>query len=186
MDCIYLFSTNQISNQTVLADALNNIIPGIEVFFDSEYSGYFVADSACFAELNSRLYEVQSELNDRISVLVAHKKDDLSARCLRDALAFFPNQCTFISDILFKQFSFGNFSSLHYLKAQFKELSPELLETVGAYLRCGMDGLGSAKYLNIHRNTFNYRLKEFIRITNLDIRDYHNALLLEIYFQYCK
>ncbi|MGN1075804.1 MAG: helix-turn-helix domain-containing protein, partial [Candidatus Enteromonas sp.] len=41
----------------------------------------------------------------------------------------------------------------------------------------------SAQTLFVHRNTFLYRLNKFIELTNLDIRDYHNALLLELYFQ---
>ena len=44
-------------------------------------------------------------------------------------------------------------------------------------------GLLASEALFVHRNTFNYRLNAFIRESGLDIRDYHNALLLEIYFQ---
>ncbi|HBB05327.1 MAG TPA: hypothetical protein DCZ41_01870, partial [Firmicutes bacterium] len=43
----------------------------------------------------------------------------------------------------------------------------------------------TAETLYIHRNTFNYRLNAFIEKTGLDIREYHNALLLEFYFQFC-
>jgi DNA-binding PucR family transcriptional regulator len=46
-----------------------------------------------------------------------------------------------------------------------------------------LDATLSAKRLFVHRNTFLYRLNRFIELTNLDIRDYHNALFLELYFQ---
>ena len=54
--------------------------------------------------------------------------------------------------------------------------------TAGTYLRCGLDASLAANKLIVHRNTFNYRLNAFIARTGLDIRDYHNALLLELYF----
>jgi DNA-binding PucR family transcriptional regulator len=88
-----------------------------------------------------------------------------------------------MSDILMKEFSFGDFSSLPLLSQEFKAVPHELLLTAGAFLRCGLNASLAAETLIIHRNTFNYRLAQFIDITQLDIRDYHNALLLEIYFQ---
>lgn len=97
---------------------------------------------------------------------------------------FFPNELIHPSDALFKRISFGDYSFFPSLKDYFSLISGELMETAGAYLRCGCNGLRAAEALCVHRNTFNYRLNAFILASGLDIRDYHNALLLEIYFQF--
>ena len=60
-------------------------------------------------------------------------------------------------------------------------LKRELMETSSAYLKSDLNASLASSSLYIHRNTFNYRLQKFIDVTGLDIRNYHNALLLEIY-----
>ncbi|MBP5090998.1 MAG: helix-turn-helix domain-containing protein [Bacilli bacterium] len=35
----------------------------------------------------------------------------------------------------------------------------------------------------MHRNTFNYRLNRFVESTGVDVRYYHNALLLDYYLR---
>jgi DNA-binding PucR family transcriptional regulator len=82
-----------------------------------------------------------------------------------------------------KEMSFGDYSSYGALIKLFKGINYDLMLTASTYLRCGLDACLAAKKLFIHRNTFNYRLNAFIAATGLDIRDYHNALFLELYFQ---
>jgi DNA-binding PucR family transcriptional regulator len=64
-----------------------------------------------------------------------------------------------------KEFSFGDYSSIPLLNAEFKEVPHELLLTAGTFLRCGLNASLAAETLIIHRNTFNYRLAQFIDLT---------------------
>lgn len=185
MERYYLFKIEERADKEELLRLLDEIIPGVGVVFETESIGFFTADSSAFTALDGSLFGIQNQIDARIVILATHEVNYLSKLLLEEAYFYYPGRCVFLTDIIFKQFSHGNFSSLHYIKSMFKEVDEELMETVGAYLRSGLEGLIAAKSLNVHRNTFNYRLNEFIKATNLDIRDYHNALLLEIYFQYC-
>ena len=120
----------------------------------------------------------------RIYCVLSPFADEFIFDLAENHLAFFPREVIHPSDILFKRISFADFGFYPNFKDYFSHINPELLETAGAYLRCGCNGLKAADALCVHRNTFNYRLSAFITASGLDIRDYHNALLLEIFFQF--
>ena len=141
---------------------------------------YFRHDDAIEGKLLNYLRLPHS---GNISILVAPYDDDFTLSLLDDALAYFPNTMVFPHDVIMKQIGFGNYSSFQPLRDYFARVPLDLLETAGAYLRAGLNGLKAAETLYIHRNTFNARISNFISLTALDIRDYHNALLLEFYFQ---
>lgn len=166
---------------------LQSALDGLGVLYDITYlndsKGYILADETFAVLLQGIVLMIHDDIGVTIAFLAAHKGGDLTEKLLKEALAYFPNQCLFMSDVLMKEFSFGDFSSLPLLSSEFKGVSHELLLTAGTFLRCGLNASLAAETLIIHRNTFNYRLAQFIDKTQLDIRDYHNALLLEIYFQ---
>ncbi len=149
----------------------------------SSYEGELILPKESYSSISSVMLPLREDLGGSISFLATHDRGELSKKLLKDALAYFPNQAVFPTDVLMKEMSFADYTSVPLLSSCFSHLDHELLLTAGTYLRCGLDASLSAKELFIHRNTFNYRLNSFIEETNLDIRDYHNALLLEIYFQ---
>ena len=119
-----------------------------------------------------------------VTVLISHADDGWSKMMLHKvAEEYFPGQVSFMSDLILKQMSFGDFCAFSFLSALFREISDESLETGRAYLDAGLDAKLAADILIVHRNTFNYRLKRFIKETGVDIRDYHNALLLDCYLR---
>lgn len=152
------------------------------VYFSS-YEGELILPKEEYSSFTSVMPILREDLGGSLSFLCSHDGGELSKKLLKDALAYFPNQAVFPTDVLMKEMSFANYTSIPLLSASFSHLDHELMLTAGTYLRCGLDASLSAKELFIHRNTFNYRLNAFIEKTGLDIRDYHNALLLEIYFQ---
>ena len=103
------------------------------------------------------------------------------AKSLREALSAFPNKVVHMSDLILNEISYGDYSSLSFLKASFRDLPSEVALTASAYLRYGLDASLASDALYIHRNTFLYRLEKFKSLTGMDIRDYHDALLYEIY-----
>lgn len=126
---------------------------------------------------------MHDDLGINLTVIISHKYGPLEEKLLNKAVAYFPNQCLYLTDMLLKELSFGDYSSFPLLSAEFRNVSEELMLTAGTFLRCGLNASLTSETLFIHRNTFNYRLNAFIEKTGLDIRDYHNALLLELYFQ---
>lgn len=135
------------------------------------------------AELESSVFSYHEKWGMNLSFLRTHNANELARHLLDECFAFYPNSFRYLSDILFKQLTFGNYASIPLLYKEFRYIDKELLLTAGEYLRSGLDGKKAAKKLFIHRNTFLYRMNKFKELTHLDIRLYHDALLLELYFQ---
>lgn len=151
--------------------------------YENDHKGYFFADASISAKLSEVLFDIHDTLGMNITIIVSHKKGALEEKLLNKALSYFPNQCLYLTDMLLKELSFGDYSSFPLLSAEFRGIDEELMLTAGTFLRCDLNASLTSETLFIHRNTFNYRLNSFIEKTSLDIRDYHNALLLELYFQ---
>lgn len=180
----YLFLFSSPIDKGVFLDALLGVgIEESQVSFDSPTRGEIIEESDSFPDLESILMPLHEDLGISLCLLCCHQNTSFEQKLLLEALAYFPNQALFPSDVILKEISFGNYSSFYPLTLLFKDVPREWMMTAGTYLRCGLDASLSARHLFIHRNTFNYRLEKFIEKTGLDIRDYHNALLLELYFQ---
>ncbi len=159
---------------------------GIEersVRFPSSRRAEFVAPAEVAYALDTVLLPYHDEHGVKIGCLVSHAHGQLEEKALEKALLYFANYPCYLTDILMRDMSFGDFSTYNLLMKQFKHVDQELLSAAGAYLRCGCNSNYASEVLFVHRNTFRNRLDRFVEVTNLDIRDYHNALLLEIYFQ---
>ncbi len=184
MNKYFLFLSPSSIDRVYFKTALEAAGGDFEITYTSDNKGYFVTDGKFYDVLESLLMTMHDDLGIVITVLVSHEMKALEEKALREAVSYFPNQALFVTDVLLKEFSFGDFSSLPLLKAEFREVPHELMLTAGTYLRVGLNGEEASRMLFIHRNTFNYRLAAFVEKTGLDIRDYHNALLLELYFQF--
>ncbi|MCH3908830.1 MAG: helix-turn-helix domain-containing protein [Bacilli bacterium] len=183
MNKYYLFMANGKINRDLFDNAIEGVGIPFEISYFDDASGYILADESFAVRLQPLIFPIHDDLGITLSVVSVHKIGDLEKKAAREALSYFPNQCLYLSDVLMKEFSFGDFSSLPFLSAEFKGVGHDLMLTSGAFLRCGLNASLAAETIFIHRNTFNYRLEKFIDLTSLDIRDYHNALVLEIYFQ---
>lgn len=52
------------------------------------------------------------------------------------------------------------------------------LDTIEAFMNCNMNSLKAAEELYLHRNSFHYRLNQFIVDTDMDVRDIHTMMFL--------
>ena len=129
--------------------------------------GEIVADDSLLLSIFSFVAKEKAAGNE-VTFVISHANDGWTS---------------FMSDLILKQMSFGDFSSFAFLSALFRSLPEELLETGKAYLSAGLDAKLAADLLIVHRNTFNYRLNRFIEASGVDIRDYHNAMLLDYYLR---
>ena len=118
------------------------------------------------------------------SFLRSHADTPLSRKLIVEGLSYFPNSAFFPSDVLLREFYYRDYSSLPLLRGEFSGLDREIYLTAIAYLRSGLDAIKAAEAIYVHRNTFNYRLNKFVEATGIDPRDYHNALLIELYEAY--
>lgn len=183
MDKHFLFLSSAPIQRSYFVSSLSEIgIPEDRFEFFDACSGEFIAESKLAAGLDDVLAVLHDDLGASLAVLCTHQRTPFEDKLLRNALRYLPNQCCFPTDVIMREISFGDFSSYAPLVKLFKDVPRDLMLTAGTYLRCGLDACLAANKLIVHRNTFNYRLNAFIAKTNLDIRDYHNALLLELYF----
>ena len=187
MEKHYLVKTTQPFDPTVLFSLLAEA--GVDtrtISFSSPTEAEFVAPVAFYAELYQLLKPFHDDIGGSVSILIAHQHTSFEERLLEEALAYFPNSCVFPSDVIMKEVGYDNYDSYGPLMDLFRPISGDfdLLEAAKAYLACGLDACLAAKTLFVHRNTFSYRLNAFVEKTGVDIRDYHNALLFEIYLQF--
>ena len=180
MKRLYLFLTKRDIETISFERFFLDVFPDAKFTYSNTKEGYFESEEDRVFELNQKL-SLNREM--QVSLVVAHRDWPLEKKLLQEAVGFFPNQCVYLTDVIMKELTFGNFSSIPLLSSEFRHVNKELMSTAGTFLRSGLNGLRTADAENIHRNTFNYRLNRFIEVTGLDIRDYHNALLLELYFQ---
>ena len=59
-------------------------------------------------------------------------------------------------------------------------LSDEMLETVRVFFRNDLNLTAASKQLFIHRNTLNYRLDKIRKISGLDLRCFHDAVVFSV------
>ena len=183
MPSIYLFNSATIVPKGALEDVFLSYDSNPKITYFSSQKGMIETEGNIDDILLKNAMKIHERLGLRIAFLKVHKYSDLTAHLLDQALGFYPNMLSFMSDILFKEMTFGNFMSMPLLNREFANVPKEIMETMGAYLRHGLNMIEAAKSLYVHRNTFLFRMHKFLKTTNLDIRDYHDALLLEIHFQ---
>lgn len=184
MNQSYLFLADFPLDKRAFREGLSSLDASFRLEFLDERKGLIHGNAGLGSELSVLLPAIHEDLGANITILAIHRETPLTRKLMKEAIGYFPNKVLYISDILLKEFSFGDFSSLPLLSAEFKDVPHELMLTAGAFLRSGLNASLAAKTLFIHRNTLNYRMRAFIDLTGLDIREYHNALLLELYFQF--
>ena len=184
MSHLVLFLSSKPLDGTLFPRALAPF--GEELHFQSEQAGSFLLPERKIALFSRKVASDPSSFGGDTAFLIAPKEDGFSAKLLHEALEFFPNQVKYLSDIILKEMSFGDYSSLPFLSALFRDLPEEWIYSVEKYLECGLDALLASDALYIHRNTFNYRLAQFRKRCGIDVREYHGALLFELYLQFVR
>ncbi len=178
---VYLYRSEEPLPRGGLARALEALGVGFRLEEESPTEGVVYAGSGFFMPLSSSLMAIRDDLGTTLSFLRSHRDDPLARKLMKEGLAYFPNSAFFLVDVLLREFYYQDFSSLPLLKSEFSGLEREIYLTAIAYLRSGLDAKAAAEAIYVHRNTFSYRLNKFIAATGLDPRDYHNALLIELY-----
>ena len=152
------------------------------------FEGNMVASFALDAEDYDRLTALVAYFKNtgiaQMGILFAPFDNEWTRRLLGEALAYFPNRVCYPHEVILKEIGYDNYASYGPLMDLFRPLADdgELWDAGRAYLGSGLDACKAAKSLYLHRNTFNNRLHAILASTGIDIRDYHNAMLLELYY----
>lgn len=177
------FLSNKAINASIFESIFNAHVSLNDLTYLSANEGYFQMDSTSFPQMEIALDEYARNEEGNLSIVLSHSDDDFCKKLIKEGASYFPNRVVYLSDILFKFIALGDYSFIPSFKNYFRSIDSELLMTAGSYLRNGLDAKQTSLELNIHRNTTNYRLNRFAKLTSIDLRDYHNAILLELYFQ---
>lgn len=65
----------------------------------------------------------------------------------------------------------------------YSQFNAETIETIIGFIEQNLNATKTAKVLYMHRNTLNYRLDNFIRKTEIDVRTFKGALAMYLLFK---
>lgn len=177
----YFFASKKDINVERFNDALYSAYPKIyEIHFLDEQNGYIVSDEYFYDSLESLIPVIMSDTDNSYTVLMCHDNSDLSRLALNKAKKGPNIYLTNMADLLFNLVIDGDYDLFFAVKKKFDTISRQLMLTAETFVSTGLNASLAAKKLYIHRNTFAYRLNQFIEAINLDIRDYHNAQFFSI------
>lgn len=121
-------------------------------------------------------------LEENLKIVISHNRDELFYLLLQSN--FQSKKAMFhISEFVFYEIMQQNQTVIQALKKIFNRVEQHLIFSAKAYLFNNLNSIQSAKEIYVHRNTFNYRLQQFIEQSGVDIRDYQNSLLFYYYLQ---
>ncbi|HNY74043.1 MAG: helix-turn-helix domain-containing protein [Bacilli bacterium] len=149
-------------------------------FFDGR-SGYVLSDEHLYDYLESLIPVIMSDTDNSYQFLMSHDDSQVSRTAMKKMTKSRGVHLSTMADILLNLALENDFELISLAKRQYAAISRPLMVTAEMFISCGLNASLAAKKLYVHRNTFAYRLNQFIEATNLDIRDFHNALFFNIF-----
>lgn len=178
----YYFASNKRINKSSFDDIIRKSYSQyIDIEYSSDFQGVILADENFFARLNSIFDILVSDLNINLIFLESYKLSNLAEKAIIKLLKDQMYGCFYLAEIILKFKLKKDDELANIFINELSLINKELIDTAKAYIRCNMNAKLAANSLYIHRNTFNYRLNKFIELTQLDIRNYNNSLLILIY-----
>lgn len=179
----YFFASKKDVNLEHFADVINNAYKNVyDIKILTSNTGYIIADEFFYDYLESLIPVISSDTDDSYVILLCNDDSPFARMALNKAKLGRGILVT-SADLMLNLALHGDFELVRLAKKQFDALPRQLMLTAEAFISCGLNASLAAKKLYIHRNTFAYRLNQFIEATNLDIRDYHNAQFFTIYIK---
>ena len=176
MDKYYHFWSDNPLKETQLEGLIRDSYHGDLAFVMlSPNHGYFLASSDLAETLEVIVPLIASDFGINLTVLISHAHDVLAQMALKKAAVLHQERCTYLGDLLLDDLMRGDRSLVPEALKGFRNIPHDEMITAQAFVSCGLNATLASKKLYVHRNTFNYRLKKFIDLTCLDIRDFHNA-----------
>jgi DNA-binding PucR family transcriptional regulator len=178
--CYYLRSIQSIQEKTfrpLLEDVLGQKI-AIQVL--TKTLVVFQTNQDHDADLQTFLDTYQQEFNVKFHALKTYRVHAMGEFASQLALKTNPGKVDTLADFLLQTMLEGNRSFVRYIYEEFQLVPRHLMQTAATLISCDMKATTASKKLYIHRNTFAYRLNQFIDLTGLDIRLHDHALFFTL------
>ncbi|NCA96990.1 MAG: PucR family transcriptional regulator [Bacteroidia bacterium] len=177
----YFFASNKDIHVEYFCDVIRSAYKNVyDIKILTSSTGYIVSDEFFYDYLESLIPVISSDIDNSYVILMSNNDSQFSRRALEKARQGRGAFVTTTADLLFNLALEGDFELASLAKKKFDLVPRQLMLTAEAFISCGLNASLAAKKLYIHRNTFAYRLNQFIEATELDIRDYHNAQFFNI------
>ncbi|MDY0345994.1 MAG: helix-turn-helix domain-containing protein [Bacilli bacterium] len=177
----YFFNSQKDINVDRFQVALNSAYKNIfSINFLDSKNGFVISDEYFYDYLESLIPVIMSDTDNSYSFLMSHNNDTLSRLALKKISQGRGVHLSNLADTFLNLAIEGDFDLVRLVKKQFSLIPRQLMVTAETFISCGLNASLAAKKLYVHRNTFSYRLNQFIEATNLDIRDFHNAQFFNI------
>jgi sugar diacid utilization regulator len=135
-----------------------------------------IADQSFTDFLFTILPTLTQDLGIRVSVVISHLDYPCAQEAGMVAALRKPSEILHLAELILLLLSDQQHPLIALVKEEFLRIPRDLYLTASAYLKAGLNATKASEKLYIHRNTFRYRLQQFIEFTSLDIRDHFHAL----------
>jgi hypothetical protein len=127
-------------------------------------------------DLKTFLDTYQQEFNVKFHALKTYRIHPLGEFASQLGLKTNPGKVDTLADFVLQIMIEGNRVFVRYIHDEFQPIPRHLMQTASTLIACDMKATKASEKLYIHRNTFAYRLNQFIALTGLDIRLHDHAL----------
>jgi DNA-binding PucR family transcriptional regulator len=132
------------------------------------------------ADLQTFLDTYQQEFNVKFHALKTYRIHAMGEFASQQGLKTNPGKVDTLADFVLQTMLEGNRAFVRYIYEEFQLVPRHLMQTASMLMSCDMKATNASKQLYIHRNTFAYRLNQFIELTGLDIRLHDHALFFTL------
>lgn len=167
---------NDEKSKKMILDLLNNSFDETSYNINKKIIE-FECKSDAFILKMTNLYNLLSEdFNIKISILVVPYFNGIFIKYLKKL----NYEITTIYDLFIKEIN--NIEIRKDINAIYNSFKKQDIDTIKAFINCNCNAMVSANELYLHRNSFNYRLNNFINHTSIDIRNLYSLMFLQLIF----
>ncbi|MEY3432048.1 MAG: hypothetical protein RIS53_946 [Bacillota bacterium] len=140
----------------------------------------FFSQQESRTNLQTFLDTYQQEYNLKFHLLKTYRLHALGENASRMAIRKNPGKVDSLGDFILQLIFDGNQALMPLIKEEYSQVPRHLMQTASMLLACDLKATLASERLYIHRNTFAYRLNQFVNLTGLDIRQHDHALLFTL------
>lgn len=122
----------------------------------------------------------QQEYNLKFHLLKTYRLHPLGEKASRLGIKKNPGKVDSLGDLMLQMIFDGNQTLTPLIAEEFSQVPRHLMQTASMLLACDLKATVASERLYLHRNTFAYRLNQFVNLTGLDIRQHDHALLFSL------
>lgn len=180
----YLFYSFQKLNKTEFDEIIRNLYSYyLDIEYENNNSGIIMADENFYFRLDIIQNVLLNDLNINLIFLETFDLNNISYLTLNYLIDKRKSGLYSLDEVIFDSYINKIYILSDELIKLFNQCDKDLLNTAKYYLKANMNSVLASKYLYVHRNTFDYRLNKFKDITKLDIKNYKNALIFDLYLK---